>query len=564
MCLAAVGCSKLGAAPRLDFVEPADCSRDEACALVLRGYFEPPITAALDNPSRSTLGTFQVQLVSGDQLLELPPGAFRGMDRVETTLPAGAPEGVYLVRLTDPWGRSTSLADALRVRAGIFVILPDDGTLSGIPLRSPPLANFAAESDYGSFVALYQFPVLFDSSASSDYQTATADLEVSWSFPGAAPPWTAWTTTKTQSHPDLSPGLETVALAVRDADDDIGYAERTLSVASRMQDICIVTTTSWVKDGATACSGEGNLGADGLLSIDEAVDVSNSLAGNQTIVLASPLALTGPSLPLDSMVQIVGTPGATIQRELIIGTSTVTLLGVELVGQGKITVPLGTTIHLVDSYVHDSPGIVSAGRVKVVRSRFENCAGACITVDGESSELSVSQSSFSNGGSGDGIDAVRCVQISNTYALDLLSNTFSGFATAIRIGAQCNHPTRIIHQTFHGNFIGLDYIGGSLHELRNNIFTGQSWSAVEGCSVSFAARRDHLLFANKSDGCLATDLETTLREHPGYVSAATGDFRLRFGSLALDRAADTGLDVNGAAPGFYQGARPDLGARETY
>jgi hypothetical protein len=55
-----------------------------------------------------------------------------------------------------------------------------------------------------------------------------------------------------------------------------------------------------------------------------------------------------------------------------------------------------------------------------------------------------------------------------------------------------------------------------------------------------------------------------LRQNPQYVSAAAGDFRLSYGSPAVDRAPPTGLDVNGAAPGDFLGVGPDFGGRETY
>jgi hypothetical protein len=586
LCLAVVGCSKLGPAPRLDSIEPSECSRDEACALVLRGAFEPPVKADLDTPSRSALGGFQVQLLSGDQVVvDLPAGAFRGPDRVETTLPAGAPEGVYLVRLTDPWGRSTSLADALRVRAGVLVPLPDGGSPdagppdagspdAGSPDRAPPLADFAITSArFGTGPAASSFgsSVSFDSSPSRDIQTPAAELQVSWSFaaPASAPPWTLWTTTTTAENSFRLVGLATVVLAVKDADGDIGYAERTLSIADGTRDVCVVTTGSSAKDGATSCSqGPAYYGSDGELSLDEALQISNSPSVSETIVLGKPMVLTGLPLYVDSGVQIVGAPGVRIEREIVAQNSPITLIGVEIAGpNGKLTVPNGTRVHLVDSAVHDSPGVVvSDGYLAVERTRFDRCTGGtCITINGplQAAELVVSQSSFSGTGSGYGIDSQQCARSSGSYSMDLISNTFTGFATAIRVGMQCDRPTRIFHQTFHGNGVGIDYLGGAQHELRNNIFTAHSISAVQGCSVSFAARSDHLLDANASDGCIGGDA-TTLRRNPWYVSTTGGDFRLRYGSPAVDVAPATGLDVNGAAPGAYLGAGPDYGGRETY
>jgi hypothetical protein len=138
-----------------------------------------------------------------------------------------------------------------------------------------------------------------------------------------------------------------------------------------------------------------------------------------------------------------------------------------------------------------------------------------------------------------------------------MGNTFSGFATAIRVGSGCIRPTRIVHQTFHGNGVAIEYLGGADHVLRNNIFTAQQVTPVQGCTASFAARNDHLLYANADNGCIGSD-PRVVPLNPWYVSSATGDFRLRYGSPAIEAA------VNGPAPNDFQGLGPDFGARETY
>jgi hypothetical protein len=133
------------------------------------------------------------------------------------------------------------------------------------------------------------------------------------------------------------------------------------------------------------------------------------------------------------------------------------------------------------------------------------------------------------------------------------------------VGAECVRPTRIVHQTFHGNGVAIQYAGGDGHVLRNNIFTAQQVAAVQGCAVPFAVggRKDHLLYANVSDGCIGGDLGI-VPDNPRYVSSAKGDFRLRYGSPAIDTAPEMSLDINGPAPNNFQGTAPDFGGRETY
>jgi hypothetical protein len=79
----------------------------------------------------------------------------------------------------------------------------------------------------------------------------------------------------------------------------------------------------------------------------------------------------------------------------------------------------------------------------------------------------------------------------------------------------------------------------------------------------FMARSHHLLFGNAANGCVASD-PYVLGSDPLYVAPASGDYRVQEGSAARDGGVDTGIDVNGAAPGNYSGAWPDRGGRETW
>ena len=581
---AVMGCSERGAAPRLDLVEPRDCYNDEALVLVLRGSFEVPVQAELGDLSRSRLSPYRVQLVSGDQVFDLPPGEFRGTGRVEAPLEPGTPPGLYAVRVTDPWGRSTFLPDALTVR---FRFVVTDGGIVDIdepdagPLRAPPQARFTVLPPYDIAIGFQVEGTKVDASPSDDAQTPATDLNVSWNFSGAtaaplplwpttAPPWTRWTTTKTTQ--DVLPyGVTTVVVAARDADGDIGYGARAVSVVDNTE-FCFVTTPLSRDDGASGCADEDLFGDDRVLSLDEARRLTSSPQGNETIVLladpAAPATFTGDPITIDSVVQIVGMPGAIIGREIVAGNAPVTFIGLAFVGPGaKLTVPTGMKAVVLDSSFRDA-GIVSAGQLIVERTRFEKCAGTCIAVNGAGAELIVTQSSFDGAAGDEAIDAPECIRNGNGFALDLVGNTFTGFSTGVRIGAGCARPTRIVHDTFHANGLAVDYLGGNGHVLRNNIFTAQQIAAVRGCdlaAVTFASdqRRDHLLYGNASAGCIGAD-PGIVNTHPLYVSSTNRDFRLRFGSPAVNAAPDLGLDANGPAPNRYLGSGPDFGGRETY
>jgi hypothetical protein len=615
LCIAAVGCRDRGPAPRLDVVEPAECYNDEALALVLRGSFEVPVKAELDDLSHSGLALFGVRLVSGDQVIDLPAGgAFRGPGQLETALEAGTPTGVYSVQVTDPWGRSTTRPDALTVRFRVppdggspdagstdagstdagstDAGSPDGGSIDGGsidggpididppdagPVRAPPEPRFTIYGQYGDLaIGVQGADAGFDAGASTDTQTPATELSVSWHFNGAAtslpdsPPWTPWTTVKTAGHTPTS-GIQTVVLAAKDADQDVGYFARAMSVVPRVEELCFVTTAIARDDGAVDCShnGKSSNGPDDLLSLDEAVRIAGNTAGPQTIFLYArpdqpPVTFQGDPLTLGSSMQLVGMPGVVIQRELVIGAVPITLIGLDIAGPGgKVTVPAGLDAHLVDSRVRNT-SLAVAGDLTAERTRFEQCTGACIVVNDVNAELTVSHSTFRGAGAGHAIDAIQCGwRTATVFSVDLLGNTFSGFFTAIRVGSGCVRPTRIVHQTFHGNGVAIEYLGGADHVLRNNIFTAQQVTPVQGCTVSFASRSDHWLFANAANGCIGSDLRV-LSENPQYVSSAKEDFRLRHGSPAIDAAANLDLDVNGPAPNNFQGVAPDFGARETY
>ena len=575
-----MGCRDRGPGPQLDAVEPAHCYSDEPEVLVLRGSFPVPLTAELGDPSRSQLSSYEVQLVSGDQVFELPAPDFLGPGRVEARFQPGIPAGVYAVRVTDPWGRTSELPRALDVQFR-FVAPPDGGPIDIDPpdagtVRSPPEPGFSIYGQYGDLaIGVQGSAANFEASASKDSQTPMAELNVSWHFSGPATsvpdsfPWTQWTITKTKSQ-SLSSGIATVVLAAKDADQDVGYAARAVSVAPRDTEFCFVFSTAIGDDGARDCSNERNSsGTDGLLSLDEAVRIVGTLAGPQTIFIYAdptlpPVTFQGGPLSLDSSLQLVGMPGVIIQRELIIRAIPITLIGLDIAGPGKLTVPAGIGAHLIDSRVRDT-SVTVAGDLTAERTRFEQCTGACIVLNDINAELTVSQSTFRGAGTGYAIDALQCAwRTSTVFSVDLMGNAFSGFGTAIRVGSGCIRPTRIVHQTFHGNGVAIEYLGGDQHVLRNNIFTAQQITPVQGCTAtSFAARDDHLLYANAQNGCIGSD-PRVLGDNPRYVSSATEDFRLRHGSAAIDTAAQLGLDVNGPAPNNFQGMAPDFGACETY
>jgi hypothetical protein len=460
----------------------------------------------------------------------------------------------------------------------------NDFELTGTPDRSPPTARLTASR----YVLTAGGSVTFSAATSSDYQTSTANLEVSWDLTGAATaapnplvpapaaPWTAWSTTKTRSRTFATAGTYSVTVAVRDTDGEVGDATIRVYVlpASGVSN-CVVTTTNDADDGGTCTSP----GPDGVLSLREALRAV-ATGGFVSFGFAAPTTITGTGyLYADRRMTIVG-PGVTLLRRglyLSAGGSVanpVTIDGLEFTGQTGAASPVFVSdlnaVLLRDVYVHDAVGVVSHGTLTLERVRMARCTGACVQVlrdtDFDPSPLTVRWSEFRGTGSGTAIDITTC----DTPPLTAQSNVFENFQVGIRLG--CAGATTIVHNTFEANDTGIAFYAGDTatnHVLRNNIFSGQRVAAATCGSAGFTSRDYHLLWLNASNGCLDAD-PFPLRVNPLYVFPAAGDFRLRPTSPALNSATPLTPQPQlvpawplAPQPAFLGGA-PDRGGIETY
>jgi hypothetical protein len=432
-----------------------------------------------------------------------------------------------------------------------------------------------------------------DAGASWDYQTSAADLEVSWddagaasqppAYPAPAAPWTGWTTAKERTTSFAAAGTYPVRVAVRDAAGDVGYAVTTVVVLDPMDPkYCLVDTDADLDDGASSCTGPSNRGADGRLSLAEALRLATggevvafafpmTITGTSPYTIAKPVTVLGPGVALDGISLIVKTGNA---------ATPVRLVGLELRNlAAQITVQNKKALALVDVVIRDGAGLLDSGTVTLDRVRMERCAGACIRVtdDTGADTLTIRHSELASESGGVGVDLAQCD--SNKLALAAQSSLFRGFATAIQLG--CAGRTTVVHGTFHGNGTAIGYYAGGAspsHVLRNSLFTGNSTAATCGTST-FTARDRHLVWPPASAGCLAGDPET-LGADPLYLNPAAGDFRLSLlptPSPAIDAGVDLSLYLLAAFPppnplpaplpaAFprFLGAAPDRGAFETW
>jgi hypothetical protein len=101
-------------------------------------------------------------------------------------------------------------------------------------------------------------------------------------------------------------------------------------------------------------------------------------------------------------------------------------------------------------------------------------------------------------------------------------------------------------------------------DLRNNIIAGNLGAGIDGRIESFTFLDHNALFANVGGACTTCVPDgTNLPTDPLLADPANGDFRLRQGSPLIDAGVDLGGDVNGPAPGAFNGIGPDIGAWES-
>jgi hypothetical protein len=354
-----------------------------------------------------------------------------------------------------------------------------------------------------------------------------------------------------------------VYLAVKDGDGDIDYTSGWVRVVKPGDKVCIVTTSSDVDDGALNCNGA--FGTDGKLSLAEAVRLVDNTKPN-LIYFSTPMTITSTghySITADT--EIFAQPGVIIVGKTFQATTanTVDLWGLELSAptEALIVNAAGAQLSLHGIYLHDGAGVKqSAGNLTIEQSRLVNCSGPCVE-RADAATADVLTLKYSELRSAPAQAAVQLTTCAGATTLDMYANTVAGFTYGVR--ALCNGTTLIRENTFDNVGTGVTYSAGTGHVLLDNIFSNDTVSAASCGTATFTTRDHHVLFNDVSSGCLSAD-PSTLTSDPTFAFASAGDYRLAFGSPAIDTAVDTGLDVCLGFPGNFEGAAPDRGGRESY
>lgn len=413
-----------------------------------------------------------------------------------------------------------------------------------VAINEPPVACFV--SDVNAREVSEAFAL--DASCSSDPEGAL--LLAEWDFDGdgsfdAAPDPTLLTT-----HAFASEGVYPITLRVTDPVGFTSYASHTVVVAATGR-LHLVTSMSPTGPGSftAAVAAANDTSGPDTIAFDRAVfsgPTTVSLNNGQSPVLS------------DGGTRVVGHEGVRISatRGFVLAGSDNLLAYLEVGGvtdgecvdiDGSRSRVIGTRLAECDVGIRVTsddnvigPGNVFAGPYAddvalelgdddnvIMGNRFSSCDDACVDFLFGARDATVSGNVIAGVG-GDGV-----------------------------VLRGSGHV--VLHNTFHavlGAAVSANAFG---HSVRGNVFADVLGGAICGAVDVDADYND--LFT--TDPCDAAQGANSLSVDPGFRDAAAGDLRLLPTSPLIDAGdPNATLDVNGAAPGLYDGAAPDLGAFE--
>ena len=283
---------------------------------------------------------------------------------------------------------------------------------------------------------------------------------------------------------------------------------------------CMVVTTPADEDDPGESAAPPHLGAG--LSLREALVIANARAGRDCIHFDGAMTITiaGAALPTSTDADGLVIDGQ--EQVVLVGRSTPGTAGLDIsAGSGDLR---GVTVSQFAAGVRLG-GAHNRVRHLVCRGNTEHG----IQVAGAATDTEIVQTVLYDNGS-DGIQAL--------------------------VGSDM----RILHVTVIANGgPGINATGTVGLVLENSILAENTGA---GLTLDLAATIDYDDFYG--DTCDVCGIGShSITSNPRITNPATGDFQLKAGSPAVDRGIDTGIDVNGAGAGLYDGSAPDLGAIES-
>lgn len=554
--------------PVVTSVEPALAANAVDTALVIRGAnFLPSVKANLDDPGRSQVSsTFALELVgSNDERVTLAGPTLVSEVEIRATLLAGAPPKFYDLHLVDPGGRVAVLVRAIRVYGS----------------NTAPLARLAATPHAAAIGSL----VTFDATASNDLEDQKLLLSAEFDFEGNGTFSTAQPVTQAATHAYAVPGVYQAWVRVTDTGGLASYA--TIQVlAVQAADLTAVVTTGIDEGdaGATPTDPKGS-----GFSLREAVAWANAQTTPKVITFAGPMpvVMTFPSqrsLTLRAPgMAVVGRPGVTVDFDnydepcLRLAAPNQRLLGLAVRGCTDAFVELRPASQAAQvAYCDIGPGATAVGVDAAASSPAGDPPASLIgpgnlfanlraAVQLSGTDYAVIDNRISANATGvQVLWGVRSRVSGNAIFGQLASGLLDGTGLRISSGAG---PVEVWHNTFDGNAGDGVQAGTVPLDVRNNLFTRNGGYGIAAPAGDFApgALGWNGFWGNVLGTVLAplATGPTDVLADPLYVNRPAWNFNLIPASPAIDVGVNTGLDVNGPAPGLYDGVAPDLGAEGT-
>jgi parallel beta-helix repeat protein len=418
---------------------------------------------------------------------------------------------------------------------------------------TPPVALFSVSPGAGDTATNFAG----DATTSFDLEDAFASLTIDWDWDGDG---SFEQTGATSNHIYATPGVHRVTIRVTDTTALADYRVFDVVVASP-GDLLIVTTGADESDGGATPGSPGGTG----FSLREAIAFAVTQGTRKSILVPS-----GTAIPIGTVLTLSGLTS-----------------GVDIVGDGATIDGSGTALDCLE--------INNTTSVRVFGLAITNCPGFALSIlNGshtvERCDLSSSlmgASIESNGGTFGPHNLVSAcgTGVELTGVTTVLENRMTGSAGAgifLRAGSQgslvqgneflrndvgieaiSTNNSDLYHNTIHDSATASIRLSNSVssYGLLNNIFSTAP-IALDARTGNFATRETNDYF-NVTTECVSCTLVASERtDDPLYIDDASDDYRLQSSSLLIGTGTDTALDINGAAPGNFNGAAPDMGANE--
>ncbi len=430
-----------------------------------------------------------------------------------------------------------------------------DGGLGLSCCNTPPIAKAVVRPVAGTTATTFRF----SAEQSIDLEDATGDLRFMWDWDADG---VVDSTSTTATHQFGQNGFYPVSLRVEDTGGLHHSIVRYVSV-SEPQTLWSVTS-----------DGDAIDGSDGVLTLREAILEARTRPGPDVVLFEQPMVINiSTRLPgIQGETTILGQAGVIVDGTAI----------TDITGHDCITVdtPDNRIFGLEVRNCPDDGIQVRANNNWIAYSSIHDCGDDGVDVAAGSVQVGPEVESFRNashgifiGGSDTKVHESRIYENQKSgFLVDLSARDAElwgnvVFANAHGVTVLESTDTQIWHNTFYDSVesaIRVRMEGRGVVAVNNIIaFQQAAGMIVENVAGSIARLDRNLYWANPEGDCLGCMTETSsIAADPRFMDVSSQDFRIQWNGPGIDQAVPSVFDVNGPAPGVFEGRASDIGAWE--